>query len=166
MRCVKRILLAAMALTVLPAGFLYSQKLKAEKSVNPCATDGLCSLKEAYQIARKKARAWDRHAELLVMSSVDDGEKQKAGSEGRRKNWNFIFADLSSEQTFAITMHDGLITKEIPSTEKTDQAFLIPTQLIQLDSTDVIVKVKRHFHVKPGQNRARGSRFPKIPILG
>ncbi|MBK1811611.1 4'-phosphopantetheinyl transferase superfamily protein [Clostridium sp. YIM B02505] len=126
-----------------------TQKLSTEKF----------SLKEAYSKALKEAMNWNKDSKLVIITSVDDDEKELAGISGKRKKWNLIFANLSTEETLQISIDNGEVKKFPVSKEKTVANVIINPDSIQIDSTEIIEKAKKDFKLKPGTDWANGFHF-------
>jgi hypothetical protein len=117
------------------------------------------SMQEAYKLGITKAKEWNKNAELVIMSSVDDDGKQESGANGKRKKWNLIFADISSQQTILLLIDRGKSVKAAAHEEKILEEIIIPSSNIQMDSNDLIERVKTEFKLKPGMNWANGYHF-------
>jgi phosphopantetheinyl transferase (holo-ACP synthase) len=117
------------------------------------------SLKEAYSKALKEAMNWNKDAKLVIITSVDDDEKELAGVSGKRKKWNLIFANLEAEETLQISIDNGDVKKFPVSKEKTMANVIISPDSIQIDSTEIIEKAKKDFKLKPGTDWANGFHF-------
>lgn len=128
-------------------------------SKNESITKSEVSLIEAYNIGLKKAKSWNKNAQLVIITSVDDDEKQIAGDTGRRKKWNLLFANISTEETLQISIEKGAIIKSSVTKEKIIEDTLITPDLMKVDSTYVIENAKNDFKLKPGINWANGYHF-------
>lgn len=117
------------------------------------------SLKEAYSKALKEAMKWNKDSKLVIITSVDDDEKELAGVSGKRKKWNLIFANLSAEETLQISIDNGEVKKFPASKEKIIANVIINPDSIQTDSTEIIEKAKKDFKLKPGIDWANGFHF-------
>ncbi|GFZ34021.1 hypothetical protein CSC2_45470 [Clostridium zeae] len=114
---------------------------------------------EAYQLALKDAKAWSKNAQLVIVTSVDDDEKELAGNTGIRRKWNLLFADVSKGETLLLSISDGSITKSSINKEKIIENNLINPDFMKIDSKDVIEKAKKEFQLKPGITWANGYHF-------
>ncbi|GFZ29794.1 hypothetical protein CSC2_03200 [Clostridium zeae] len=117
------------------------------------------SLKEAYSKALIEAMNWNKDSKLVIITSVDDDEKELAGASGKRKKWNLIFANLPTEETLQISIDNGEVKKFPVSKEKTMANVIINPDSMQIDSTEIIEKAKKDFKLKPGIDWANGFHF-------
>jgi hypothetical protein len=117
------------------------------------------SLMEAYHLALPQAKAWSTEAQLVLATSVDDGNKELAGTAGIRAKWNLLFANVAAEESLLIAVENGAIAKASTNKEKTMENTLIRPDLMKTDSKDVIEKAKRDFNLQPGKEWANGYHF-------
>ncbi|GKU24911.1 hypothetical protein [Clostridium folliculivorans] len=117
------------------------------------------SLKEAYLLALKEAMNWNKDSKLVLITSVDDDEREFSGVSGKRKKWNLIFANLSAEETLQISIDNGEVKKFPINKEKTMANVIIDFDSIKVDSTEIIEKAKKDFKLKPGIDWANGFHF-------
>jgi hypothetical protein len=151
-------------LTIISLRYFSSNNLiKEVDSKNSLENDnslkGELSLMEAYQLALKEAKSYNKDAQLVLVTSVDDDEKELAGSTGTRKKWNLVFANIPAEETLLVSIDNASITKTSTSKEKTMESNVINIDLMKIDSKYVIEKAKKDLDLKPGINWAKGYHF-------
>jgi hypothetical protein len=117
------------------------------------------SLMEAYRLALPQAKAWSTQAQLVLATSVDDSNKELAGTTGTRAKWNLLFANVTAEETLLVAVENGTIVKASTNKEKTMENTLVRPDLMKTDSKDVIEKARRDFNLQPGKEWANGYHF-------
>lgn len=164
MATVKRLLVIAASLLCL-IGFIafrfYSDDTPAEWPVDAdeAASAGDISLLDAYKLALPDAKKWRPGAQLFLITSVDDDEKEFAGTTGKRKKWNLLFANVSAEETLHVSIENGGVISTAENKEKTMEYTLIQPENMKVDSTDLVETAIRDFTLKPGVDWANGYHF-------
>ncbi|MCM3703147.1 hypothetical protein [Paenibacillus macerans] len=139
----------------------YSDGTPAEWPVDAdeAASAGDISLLAAYKLALPDAKKWRPEAQLFLITSVDDDEKEFAGTAGKRKKWNLLFANVSTEETLHVSIENGTVISTAENKEKTLENTLIRPDNMKVDSTDLIETAIRDFTLKPGVDWANGYHF-------
>lgn len=157
------ILIIFITLLLLAFFILFSNGHKRENVVSTANSinDGKeISVKEAYNIALKRAKEWDKNAELYFLTSVDDSSNESSkGIHGKRRYWNINFVVPSQEKQVLISISDKKITNFIEGTDKIPESSTIYSNELVLDSPEILQKSKKLFELKPGQFWAEGYHF-------
>ncbi len=128
-------------------------------SIKQTSSEDSISLIDAYNLALKEATSWNKNAQLVLITSVDDDAQDLAGSDGKRIKWNLLFANPTLNETLQVSINDNSVSKTTINKENTFENVIIKPDSIKIDSTMILKKAKRDFNLKPGINWANGYHF-------
>jgi hypothetical protein len=160
----KKILISFLSILILVILYRFSfyylaNPALSRDSIKQTSSEDSISLIDAYNLALKEATSWNENAQLVLITSVDDDELNLAGSDGKRRKWNLLFANPDVEETLQVSINDNTISKTTINKENTLENMIIKPDSIKIDSTIILEKAKKDFDLKPGINWANGYHF-------
>jgi len=105
------------------------------------------TLLEANRIGLEKAKEFDVNASLIFITSVDDGID--SGENGRRGNWNLMYALPNINKRLFLSIKDREITKYRTIDKITRSG--IASNKIKVDSKYVVNKAIKTYNLQPGK---------------
>lgn len=116
-------------------------------------------LKTAIDLGMKEAQKWSAFAELVEVSSADDGDNTVGirGTNGLRYSWNLFFVDEKKSKYYYIKILNGKIILQ-----KDAQGYPYgPVRLtsLKVDSMKALEIAKNYKDLKPGQKWAIGYHY-------
>jgi photosystem II stability/assembly factor-like uncharacterized protein len=119
------------------------------------------TLSEAWEIAYARALAWHQDATLILLQStdVDDPDPQNAGSDGRRRTWDAIFASPSaSGQRLLLQITNNTVTRAVQ--DAGIPGAMAVTKKPSIDSPQAIASVlDAEGGFAPGNDKAKGYHY-------